>query len=155
MIGNASPSGVVLQEAVKRAGQGRQQQFSIYSIPPLLPLAASAAPSVDIQVNNDADFLIFAATGTSRDTGTGASQADRPFTLQVFDAGSGQNLFDRAQDFDACVGTAQRPAYWPMPRLIHAGSTMVVTVTNLIATARNVRLSFWGVKFYNDPRGGW
>lgn len=152
---NAPTAGLLDSVLAKARAAGRAMQFGVLSIPDQLPLAASASQSPQIQVPSTFDFVIFAASGTSRDTGTGALQTDHPFTVQVNDAGSSDNLFDRAVDWDAIVGTAQNPAWWAFPRVIAASSTLTVTLTNLIATARNVRLSFWGVRIYGNAQGGW
>lgn len=146
-----SPGAALLQEVIEER-RGRPKDFFVYSAL-WNPLAASDSEAQDIQIQSDSDFLIVAATGVSRDTGTFAAVADRPFTLVIFDAGSGRNLFDRAQDFDAVIGTAQRAAWWTVPKLVGRSSTLSLTLGNLTATARRVQISLWGVKLFNSPMG--
>jgi hypothetical protein len=55
---------------------------------------------------------------------------------------------DRGQIFPNLIGTAQRPAILPMPKLIRANSVIQVTAQNLVAAARQVRISFLGYKIF-------
>ena len=130
----------------------RAKQFFVYSVE-FLPLGASATATQTFVSQGDSAFIAVGATGQSRDTGTGAAQADRPFTMAMLSSGSGRQLQDRAQDFDNIVGTAQLPSIWPAPYILAPSSTFSVTLTNLIATARNVRISFVGFKVFNTDMG--
>ena len=140
------------RELLAQKIRGRAVDFFVYS-QQLVPLGASAMATAEIQIQNDSDFIIVAGTLASRDTGTGAIQTDTPFLVQITNGGSGRNLFDRAQDAANIFGTAQRPAWWSVPKFLQGGSTLQVSFQNIIATARNVRFAFWGLKIFNTDMG--
>lgn len=151
-IVHTGPVTDMYRELLSGKVRGRATDFFAYSAQ-FIPLGAGATASSNIVVQNDSDFLIVAGTLASRDTGTGAIQTDTPFLVQLTDSGSGRNLFDAAQDAANIFGTAQRPAWWTLPKFIKGGSTLVVSLQNLVATARNVRVSFWGVKVFATNMG--
>lgn len=131
-----------------KTGQMRATDFFIYS-QNFLPLAALATRSLDIQIQSDSDFLAVAAVAVVRTTAAGAAAIpDRRLTVLISDSGSGRNLFDRVQDFDDVFGTAQRPAWWPVPKLMRAAATISVQLTDLQNQANNVRVAFWGIKIF-------
>lgn len=132
--------------------RGRAIQGFFYSAR-FLPINASAATSTTVQIQADSDFIIAGVAGSSRDTGTFAAQTTFPFTWQIQDGGSGRFMFDAEQDWENTIGTAQRPAWWSTPWLVKRSSLLTVFLTNMIATARNVRISFWGVKVYTTNMG--
>lgn len=132
--------------------RGRATDFFIYSTE-FLPLGASATATGNINIQNDADFIIVAGVITSRDTGTGAAQTTFPFLVQMTYGSSGRNLFDRAQDAENIFGTAQRPAWWTMPKFLQRGGVLSIQAQNIIATARNVRMAFWGFKIFTTNMG--
>lgn len=111
-------------------------------------LLASAAGQVStIQIESDSDFLAFACVGIAR-TVAGALLVDTSFLIQGRSTGSGNDLFQAPTDWAMVVGTAQNPAWWGMPRLMARSSTYTFSLQNLVATAFNVRLGFWGIKVY-------
>lgn len=133
----------------KRIGD-RQWDWFMYSAS-WLPLAIAAPLTArSIQIDSDADFLALACTGVARAVASPAAQnADTPFLVTMRNSGTGADLFDAVQDWTQVVGTAQRPAWWGLPRLMPLGSTLVVSLQSLdAATAWNVRLGFWGIKVY-------
>lgn len=126
----------------------RYKEFSYYTAE-YLPLAASAAGQpFATNIDQSSHFAIFGAIATVRDTTNATILANVPQTVQIQDGGTNTNLFDRATDFMNVFGTAQQPNYWAMPRIIRAGSTLTTFLTNLEATARNVRLVYLGVRIY-------
>lgn len=130
--------------------QGNAKDFFTYGID-YLPLAASATLRGSFQVQNDSDFYILYATGTSRDTTTQALETDRAFTADLFTSGSGRLLNNRPVDFNNMFGTAQLPCFFPYPKLLERASEFTCTLANLTATARNVRINFVGFKVFDWP----
>ena len=127
----------------------KTKDFFIYGTQ-FVPLAASAvAANQEIQIQSDSHFVIMAAVGTVTDVAnTAAVGPPVPQTVRLFDTGSGRELQNHDVHFDNMFGDAQLPAYWTYPKLIKAASTFRVELTNLEATARNVRLDFWGFKIF-------
>ncbi len=132
---------------IPRALWHRLKDFFIYGVD-FLPLAISATATRDIAIQADSDFLIVAGVRLY------SSSADAPITtpsistVQIVDSGSGRSLFNQAQHTDNVFGTAQLPAYWPMPKLVRMSSTISTTLINLEAVARNYRLAYWGFKVF-------
>lgn len=130
---------------------GLEKDFFIYTAN-FLPLAISATATTDIAIQSDSDFVIVACVQLVL-TDADAGPALQPLaTVTLLDAGSGRQLMDRAVAVENLYGTAQRPAYLPMPKLIKRASTFSTTLTNLEATARNYRLSYWGFKIFGYPQ---
>ncbi len=113
-----------------------------------LPIAASGTESKNIQVESDSDFWVLAATATVRDTTNAITLANWPATVQIRDSASGSFCFSDAVNFDSVFGTGQWPYLFPAPRKIQRSGTLSITLQNLEATARNVRIELHGFKVY-------
>lgn len=111
-------------------------------------LAASATVTFPVNVANDADFVVVTITGTVTSTDESTRLTYVPQLIQVTDNGSQTTFFDNPTHYMNVVGTAELPKYLEWPKVIKAGSTMSVTLQNLEAVARNVRLAFNGMKAY-------
>ena len=118
------------------------------------PLPASAALADTFTADSDAWFIGLQAKATSRDVGTFAAQADRPFTVTMRASAGGRDFQSQAEDFDNVFGTAQLPAVWGAPLFIKPSSTINITLTNLVATDRLVRISISGLKVFTSSMGG-
>jgi len=125
----------------------KTKDFFIYSIE-FTPLAASGTSTVSIQIQADSAFLITMATIVVTDTANAVFISNIPELVTLTDAGSGRQLSDKAVHVNNIFGTAQLPAVWPFPKIMAPSSTLSATLQNLEATARNVRLSFWGFKVF-------
>lgn len=114
-------------------------------------LAANAVNQKNqIQIQNDAHFLIVAITGRVTNTdNTTLANAPVPVLVDISDT-SGQQWDDGPQHWDNFIGTAQAPLFLPYPKLVLKGTNINVLLTNLTATARIVRLSFLGFKVLTD-----
>lgn len=125
------------------------KDFFMYSAN-FLPLAAGATQTTDIAIESDSDFLIVAGVRTITDGATDlVFQAAGPFTVVVFDNGSGRNLQNQAQHIENMFGTAELPAYWPFPKFVPRASTLSTTLQNLDATnAFNIRIAYFGFKIF-------
>jgi hypothetical protein len=139
------------------AVRANEKDLFAYSIPPVLPLAAAGAAAPTFAVQADSDFLAVAINGIARDPADPTVVFQVPaITLQIFDQGAGRNLFDRAQDWAAIVGTAQLPGFFPYPKLIDRSSTVRVDLASLVPAAGqdyDVRLSLVGFKIFDWARG--
>lgn len=145
---NQGSAGAMFAYVLEKKIGGRPWDWFQYSAQ-WLPLTASATLVRTIQIDADADFLALACVGTARAVAAPAAQnTDRPFLISMRASGTGANVFDEATDFEMVVGTAQRPAWWGLPRLMALGSTYVLTLQNLAAADVNVRVGFWGIKVY-------
>lgn len=133
----------------------RKKTFFIYEID-FVPLAISATSVLSTQIQNDSHFLIVAGVALVTDSAgavvinapNGANSTGKLVTIR--DVAAGFPLSQVPVPVENMFGTAQLPAVWAIPKLIRKGSTLEATVQNLIATAHNVRLSFWGVRIYPD-----
>ncbi|MGH7166468.1 MAG: hypothetical protein ACREIS_13195 [Nitrospiraceae bacterium] len=124
------------------------KDFFVYSSD-FIPLAAGGTATQDIAVQADSDFVIIAGVRVYTTTGDVAIAGDFfPALVTIRDSGSGRQLMDRPVHAQNLFGTAQLPAYWPFPKLIRASSTVSTTLQNLEATARNIRISYWGFKVF-------
>lgn len=119
-----------------------------------LPLAVSQTTVGNIQIQNDSHFLCVGAAAlvTTVDNLTivnAESNANASAKLVLItDVGSGMPLSQTPVPIDNLFGTAQRLATWAIPKLFKAGGTIATQIQNLEATARNVRISYWGIRLY-------
>lgn len=144
----ASSLGLLPEEWEQLAKQ-RFTQSLLYD-----PLPATGTLAANFTADSDSWFVGLEAKATSRDTGTFAIQADRPFTITMRASAGGRDFQSQAEDFDNNMGTGQLPAVFGVPLFIKPSSTIVVTVTNLVATARLVRISISGMKVFTSTMGG-
>ncbi len=117
------------------------------------PLPASSTESRSFTSDTDSWFVALGATATMRDTGTQASIADRPISAEVKSTSGGRDFQSAPEDFDNIFGTAQLPAIWGSPLFVKPAATIQITLTNLVATARDVRISILGFKIFNTDMG--
>jgi hypothetical protein len=125
----------------------KQKDFFIYSVE-FLPLAVSATATQPIAIQSDSHFLVEFITGVVTDTTNATFIANVPELALITDSGSGRQFMDRPIHWNNVFGTAQLPSVLPFPKIINAGSTVTVQLTNLEATARNVRIAFLGFKVF-------
>ncbi len=118
-------------------------------------LAASGQATGNIQIQSDSHFLIVAGVALVTDTTfttvlNSPSNANATGILcQIVDVGAGFPLSSVPMPLESVFGTAQLPGYWAIPKLIRASGTLQTNLQNLLATARAVRLSYWGVRIYH------
>lgn len=111
-------------------------------------LAASGTVQLAVNVSSDADFVLMGQSGVVTSTDNATRLAYVPETVQINYGGSGRNFFDNATMFNNAFGDAELPFLWPAPIHLKGGGSLLVTLTNLEATARNVRLLFFGWKVF-------
>lgn len=117
------------------------------------PIGASATLSRSFTADTDSWFVGLGAVATSRDTGTLAAQADRPFSVEIKSTSGGRDFQSAPEDFDNFFGTAQLPSVWGAPLFVKPAATIQITLVNLVATARDVRVSIFGFKIFNTDMG--
>jgi len=118
----------------------------------LLPLAASGTGTIDMAVQGDSDFVIFAAVSTVVDVANTTRLTFVPQLVALTNSVSGRAFQTEATHFHNVFGTAEEPCLWLQPKLLGAGGVFSVTHTNQEATARNVRDCFYGFKLFRTMR---
>lgn len=113
------------------------------------PLQLSATATNQIGINADSAFVILSAVLVETDMANTTFLAQQPLLFSLSDSGSGRFLSNTAIHADNWFGTAQLPKYWDVPKILAPNSTFSVTVQNLEATARNVRVAFHGIKIFS------
>lgn len=114
-----------------------------------LPLGAGASLTQNINIDGSSAFYICETQLVETDTADTTFLAQRPLLASVLDTGSGRVLSNIPIHVDNWWGTAQRPFKWPVPKLVAPNSTLQVTLQNLEAAERNVRVAFAGFKIFN------
>jgi hypothetical protein len=127
--------------------RGREKDFFVYSAD-FVPIAVSATETFQINTQADSDFVVLAGVRTAFDSTQATVVANMPALVTISDAGAGRSFMDRAVHIDNLFGTAQLPLIWPYPKFWSGGSSIAVTLQNLVATARVVRISFLGFKVF-------
>lgn len=112
------------------------------------PLGASLTVTNNINISGDSAFMILSAVIVETDTTNTTFLADMPLMAQLSDTGSGRAFSNTAVHADNWFGTAQLPKYWDVPKLLAPNATFNVTLQNLEAVARNVRVAFHGFKIF-------
>lgn len=114
------------------------------------PISASATETQNIAVPGDAAFLILSAVAavTNTDNTTFVAFGARPYLVTLRTTGSDRGLSNGAVHIDNWFGTAAQPAYWDNPKILAPNENLAVTLQNLAATDRNVRLAFRGFKVF-------
>lgn len=124
-----------------------------------LPAAASGNTTGQFVVQSDAAFMIMAtsyivtdeanaAVANLQPFGSGGASSFAPFLVTQMDQGAGRNLQNLPIEIDSVFGLGREPFQWPVPKILDQNSTYSVTLQNLSATARNVRLTFHGAKVF-------
>lgn len=110
------------------------------------PLVASLAASQNIAIQNDAFFIVLAATCIATTTDDLTRLGFAPSTVQINDGNSGANFFNQAIGTDEFFGDAAQPGLIAFPYVVSPGGNIQVTLTNLEATNRNYRVTLHGFK---------
>lgn len=112
------------------------------------PLGASATTTRSIQINSDSAFLVLSAVMVETATDDTTFLLNRPLLVSLATGGAALNLSNTPIHADNWFGTAQEPKYWDVPKVLLPNTTFNVTLQNLEATARNVRVAFHGFKIF-------
>jgi len=112
------------------------------------PLVASATTTRAIQINSDSAFMILSATMVETDTANTVFLANRPLLVQLATGGASLSLGNTPIHADNWFGTAEQAKYWDVPKVLLPNTTFNVTLQNLEAVDRNVRVAFHGFKLF-------
>jgi hypothetical protein len=112
------------------------------------PLNASATTTRAIQINSDSAFLILSATMVETDTTDLIFFPNRPLLVTLTTGGAALSLSNTPIHADNWFGTAEEPKYWDVPKVLLPNTTFNVSLQNLEATNRNIRVAFHGFKIY-------
>lgn len=126
-----------------------------------LPAILSVNTTGQFTVQSDAAFLIMATSyivtsadnagvATLQPFGSGVDASFSPFLITQMDQGAGRNLQSLPIEIDSIFGLGREPYCWPVPKILDQNSTYSVTVQNLSATSRNLRLTFHGAKVFGQ-----
>lgn len=114
-------------------------------------LPASGTMPVNVQIDNDADFVIQRVNLVAYNAGP-TLLTDPNYLLELISAGSGRTLMSSPQHVLNYCGSFQSnhvPNGFPYPKLMAANSRITAKLTNRTATAAEyVQLEFQGFKVY-------
>lgn len=136
--------------AAANAGQIELFPFSYSAIFPLATFIVGATLPVNVNINNEADFVIRQSMLTAY-SAPGVFVPAPDLTVSLFDTGSGRNWQDQPQHVSNVLGTGQLPFLWPEPVRLTGGSVLTVTMTNLGPAAMLAYVTFSGMKIYLKP----
>lgn len=111
------------------------------------PLGAGATTPVQVQFQNDSDFIICKQMITAY-SAVGVLVLLPDYLVTILLTGTGRQYQDAPQHVGNAFGTAQLPYILPEPKLVPGGSQMTVTLQNLTAVAARVDISFSGMKVF-------
>lgn len=119
-----------------------------------LPLAAGATAVNTIAIQNDSDFMVVKVNIFITDNANAnpVNPENALLLALIKDSGSGRDLMDEPVAVANYFGTAQRPGFLPMPKIIRRASTLSTQMQNLDAVNPfNVRVSYLGFKIFDFP----
>lgn len=127
---------------------GKEKDMFYYSAN-FLPITAGQTQTQPISIQSDSDFFVVAINGTATDTAAPpVVDASPGMLIELFDTGAGRQFQNQAQHYLNIVGTAQNPGWLPLGKYLRANSTVTITLTSLITTSRNVRVTLAGFKIF-------
>lgn len=115
------------------------------------PLAASiGADPRTINIPGDSAFCVLSATAIVTDTGNTVFLQEFPILVSINDSAQRQ-LSNTPIAMSNWFGTAQEPKYWDVPKIYAPNTAVTVTLQNLEAVDRNVRIALHGFKIFQYP----
>jgi hypothetical protein len=118
----------------------------------VLDVAANAgsSQSITLTVDQDAHLLLVGASHVATDAAQTTDVPDAStFVLATLKmSSSGRDLMNNAQHLRNISGSGKEPCVWPRPKFLVAGSSMRVTLQNLSAAQRAIRLTFFAFKLF-------
>ncbi len=159
------------QAAVVRAFDGitafypwianRQKDYYVYAVEYNTLAVSAVAAQQSFNIDRDSDFIVLSMSVVMATAAAGTTEQTFPLPLaQVQDSGSGQNWFNTTQNLGNVAGRMTVDGAGPYilehPRWCNAGAQVIVSLTNLEATARRIWLAFHGCRVYRgmNPIGG-
>lgn len=131
----------------------RAKDFASYTLE-WLPMAASAARArASFTVASDVDFVALYVTGVALVVGAATVIAAPGIMLNLLVAD--RQIFDKDVYWNTIAsGTAAAPFPLPFPLWLPKATTLTGVVSDLLATAANVRLTFHGFIMHQYGRQG-
>lgn len=125
-----------------------------YTLPFLALAAATTSAPQTINIDSSAPFMLISQEYFAADNPvvkvTVGTQIAASATVLITDLQSGRNWQNGATPIPCIFGTAQRPYFYPQPRLMAANSALSVVVANLdTADDVDIWLTFSGYRFYS------
>ena len=119
-------------------------------------IPASGTESDQQTIDAQQHFCILAISGyASEEASITTAVPTPPLEVLIEDDGSGRKLSQAPCQWNAYVGTAQLPLLLPVPKLIAAGSTISITVSNDDSSAGyNAWIVLHGFKIFAMNRDG-
>lgn len=116
------------------------------------PLAAGGQTAGNFLVDSSSPFML-CETAVWCDLAAAAQTSGTEIVpnavVFISDQSSNRNWMNFPVPIKSLFGSAERPFYWPQPRLIPANTNVQVVVTNYeAANVNNIRLSFHGWRYY-------
>lgn len=121
--------------------------FHYSAIFPIATFLVGATIAVNVNINNEADFVIRQSQVTAW-SAAGVLVPAPDVTVSLFDTGSGRNWQDQPQHIANVLGTGQLPFLWPEAVKLAGGSVLTVSATNIGPAAMLMYVTFSGMKVY-------
>jgi hypothetical protein len=119
-------------------------------------LSSGATQTASTQINNDSFFVCTQQMGDIWDANTGNTTntpiVSAPMRVRALDTSTGKYFMDQAVPISSYFGTAEQPKVWLYrARIFMPGGQIQVELSNRMATAQQIILTFEGFKVYNVP----
>lgn len=112
------------------------------------PLTASLTLNRSIQINSDSAFMILSATMVETATDNTTFLSNHPILVTLGTGGAALQLSNTPIHADNWFGSAEEPKYWDIPKVLLPNTTFNISLQNLEAVDRNVRVAFHGFKLF-------
>ena len=112
------------------------------------PLAAGASEGKDFRVDSGMAFVLLSTMLVETTTNYTTFLAQWPLLVNIKSSSSGANLSNIPMAANNWFGTAQRPKFWDVPRVLPPATSVTVTMQNLEAVDRVVRSAYAGFHIY-------
>lgn len=131
---------------------GAFRQPFVYTINFINIAGAGAVVTNTANIQNDSYFVVVQQCADIKDNATGLVDVQpnvAPVLVNLFDSSSGKTLSDQPVPIGAWFGNVFMPYLWlARAQVFRPGGQIQATVTNNLAAAQNIRLSFIGFKVY-------
>lgn len=115
-------------------------------------LTATATKPVNIQIDGDSDFIMQMVNITAFSTNATTVNTSPNFLLTITRSGSGRNIMSQPTHVQNICGNYWNNSYpgaWPMPGLLAAKNTTVLTLQNISGVDQNrVDIALVGFKVF-------
>ena len=127
--------------------KGQAIDYNVYGVE-WLPLVASLTTPMPVNIAGTAAFCALSGVLIESATNNTTFLAIAPLLARIQDTGSNRDLSNIPIHAANWFGTASEPKYWDVPKIFAPNSTVLVTLQNLEAVDRNVRIAIHGFNIY-------